>query len=115
MSQEPYRPVTLLVSATKPFGFKLYAEILKQSDGNNVFTSPLSVSLALAMAFNGAEGQTKEAIAGALHLPAISLDEINHAYSRLILLLSNIDPKIELQIANSLWGREGINLKPEFI
>src|SRR5437667_9173289 len=51
-----------LVSANTRFGFKLYPEVLKQSAGKNVFISPASVGLALAMTYNGAVGETKQAM-----------------------------------------------------
>ena len=45
-----------LVSANTKFGLKLYAEAAKQSAGKNIFLSPASVGLALAMTYNGAVG-----------------------------------------------------------
>jgi serpin B len=104
-----------LTSANTSFGLKLYGEVLKQSQGKNVFISGSSVALALAMAYNGAEAETKQAMARALELPGVSEQEINQAFRDLNAALANPDPKVELQIANSLWGRKGVNFKADFI
>ncbi|HXG66419.1 MAG TPA: serpin family protein [Blastocatellia bacterium] len=104
-----------LVSANTGFGFRLYAEVLKEGGGKNIFLSPSSVGLALAMAYNGAEGETKRAMAEALGLQGLSLEEVNRAYEQLRLLLENPDPKVRLEIANSLWGRKGVEFIADFI
>ncbi len=45
-----------LVAANTFFGFKLFREILKQDSSKNIFVSPSSVAIALAMTYNGANG-----------------------------------------------------------
>ena len=57
---------TQLADANTQFGFKLLDELRKQSEDKDIFISPLSISLALAMAYNGAEGETKGAMAETL-------------------------------------------------
>jgi serpin B len=104
-----------LVSGSTNFGFKLYGEVTKQGAGKNIFISPSSVGICLAMAYNGAEGETKQAMARALEAQGMSVDELNRAYSALKAALESPDPKVQLQIANSLWARKGIRLNPEFL
>ena len=104
-----------LTAANTRFGFKLYREILKQSGDRNVFVSGSSVGLALAMAYNGAAGQTQQGMARALELQGLSLDDLNRANAALKTALENPDPKVQLKIANSLWGKKGVDFKPEFI
>lgn len=104
-----------LVSANIIFGFKLFAEIVKQDTGKNIFISPASVAIALAMTCNGAGGETKQAMAKALELHRMSLEEVNRANAALRAMLENPDPKVQLNIANSLWARKGIVFKPVFM
>jgi len=104
-----------LVSANIIFGFKLFAEIVKQDTGKNIFVSPASVAIALAMTYNGAGRKTKQAMAGALELHGMSLEEVNRANAALRAMLENPDPKVQLNIANSLWARKGIIFKPVFM
>src|SRR5215475_8049628 len=58
---ETMRNSTLAV-ANNEFGFDLFQQLKRQAASKNVFFSPLSVTLALAMTYNGAEGETKQAI-----------------------------------------------------
>jgi serpin B len=104
-----------LVAANVRFGFKLFSETLKREGNKNVFVSPSSVAIALAMVYNGAAGETQQAMAKAMELQGISLSELNQANAELIKLLENPDPKVQLAIANSLWARQGIPFNPGFL
>jgi serine protease inhibitor len=104
-----------LVSANTTFGFKLFAEVARQDAGKNVFISPASVGLALAMTYNGAVGETKRGMEHALEIQGMSHLELNRAYAQLKAALESADPKVQLNIANSLWGRKGISFNPDFI
>lgn len=119
MQQQGVRPVKKVddrvIAATSRFSFKLYNQLLKQRTSKNVFVSPSSVMLALAMTYNGADGETRQAMARALELEGLSLEEVNQAFADLKSTLNTADPKLQLKIANSLWARKGFSLKPDFI
>ena len=104
-----------LVAANKRFGFELFNQLQLKDKGKNVFYSPLSVSFALSMAYNGAAGETKEAMRRALKIEDVSLDQLNEQSSTLIDLLSSSDSKVELAVANSLWARRGVEFKKDFL
>ena len=104
-----------LVSANTKFGLKLYAEAAKQSAGRNVFLSPASVGLALAMTYNGAVGETKQAMERALEIQGMNHAELNRAYAALRQGLESPDPKVQLSIANSLWAKKGVTFNPDFM
>ncbi len=104
-----------LVAANTQFSFKLFDKIAKQDAGKNIFVSPASVAMALAMIYNGAGGETQEAMAKSLALPGMSLPEINQAQAALRDMLASSDPKVQLTIANSLWARKNVAFKPEFL
>ena len=91
-----------LVKADNTFTFKLLSKI-RDSQGHNVMVSPLSISLALSMALNGAEGSTKSDMINALGLDGLSIGEINQIYSDLISALQKADSKVVMDIANSIW------------
>ena len=114
-----HRQLTLaekgLVGSDNKFGFKLFKEIVKEEENKNVFISPLSVSMALGMTYNGANGSTQEAMQRALELSGLTLQEVNESYKSLIELLTNLDPKVKFQIANSIWYREIFPIEDEFI
>ena len=106
----------LLVEADNLFGLKLFKEVLKAEEpDNNVMISPLSVSLALAMTYNGADGTTKEAMEKTLELSGLTVEEINENYKNLIDALVSVDPKILMSIANSIWYKRTFDVEQDFI
>src|SRR5262245_21134637 len=68
-----------LVAANNRFGFDLFNQLQLKDKGHNIFYSPLSVVLALSMTYNGAAGETGEAMQRTLGIEGMSLDEINQA------------------------------------
>jgi len=104
-----------VVTSSGEFGFKLFDEISKEEKNNNVFISPLSVSMALGMALNGAAGSTYEAMKTTLGFNSITQQQINESYKSLISLLTQIDPKVRFDIANSIWYRRTMNFEQEFV
>ena len=91
-----------LVKADNSFTFSLFSKI-PVSHVNNVMVSPLSISLALSMALNGAEGSTKTDMISALGLNGLSVDEINQIYSDLVTALKKADQNVVMNVANSIW------------
>lgn len=109
------RTANRLVSAYENFGFRLLARLAEQDADKNVFISPFSVAIALFMTYNGARGETEQAIAQTLSLTGLSLEEINAASESLLSMGDNLDPQVKLAVANSIWVSQGITLAPDFI
>ncbi|MBE9034800.1 serpin family protein [aff. Roholtiella sp. LEGE 12411] len=107
---------TKIVDANNKFGFKLFSEVQKNdSSEKNVFISPTSVAIALAMTYNGASGSTQQAMAKTLELQGMNLQEINSYYAASKKLLENPDMKVQLTIANSLWANKDASFQPDFL
>ncbi|MBD2517371.1 serpin family protein [Nostoc sp. FACHB-973] len=108
---------TKIVESNNKFGFKLFSEVQKSDGGEkNVFISPSSVAIALAMTYNGASGSTQQAMAKTLELQGMNLSEINSAYAAALKqLLDNPDAKVQLKIANSLWANQEVKFQPDFL
>lgn len=85
------------------------ADLLKDSfDGkSNIFLSPLSVSAALTMTANGANGQTGAEMEKVLG-NGISLEELNKYHSSLAASLTSGED-FKLKTANSIWFRDEEN------
>jgi serpin B len=77
--------------------------------------SPVSVSLALAMTYNGAEGETKSAMEETLYLSGLSPKQINESYKSLMKDLLSVDPRVTMEIANSIWYRQEFHVEQNFI
>ena len=106
---------TNIVTANTRFGFDLFDEIRQTEQDKNIFISPLSVSIALAMTLNGASGDTEQAMTNTLQLQTLDSDSINVGYAALQGALQTSDPKVTLTIANSLWARQDVPFKQDFL
>jgi serpin B len=76
----------------------------------NTVISPLSIKLAMAMATEGASADTRSEMQGVL-----GLDENSKTYYRQLLqdILNQED--ITLNMANSVWSKEGLDFKSEYM
>jgi serpin B len=106
---------TSVPKANTEFGFNLFNTIWETEQNQNIFISPFSVSTALSMTLNGASGETEQAMIDTLLLKGITTDSINSSFAQLQQALQTSDPKVTLTIANSLWGNQGIQFKPDFL
>jgi serine protease inhibitor len=104
-----------LVAANNRFGFELFNKLQLKDRGKNIFYSPLSVALALSMTYNGAAGETRDAMRRTLKTEGLSLEEVNEASAALINSLRSSDPKVELAIANSIWARREVKFREDFL
>jgi serine protease inhibitor len=96
------------------FGLRLL-RTLTDGSGANTIVSPLSVSLALAMAYNGASGTTKTAMAKTLGIATISDEEFNSNNRSLLEGIQKADPAVQIEIANALWLQSGFRIDPDFL
>jgi serine protease inhibitor len=104
-----------MIQGNAAFAFALLRNTCGSEKKENVFVSPLSVSVALSMALNGAAGKTADEMAGVLGVSGVALDEINGSMAALETALENADSAIALTVANSLWSRKGFALRPDFL
>ncbi|MFH1942131.1 MAG: serpin family protein [bacterium] len=104
-----------LTSSNNAFGLNLFKEIVRTSEQENIFISPLSVAMALGMTLNGAGGDTYEAIKTTLGFEGMTEEQINRSFMDLIELLTGLDPDVQFDIANSIWVRQGFDVLQDFI
>ena len=102
-----------LTAGNSDFAFELY-RLLRGGDGN-LFYSPHSISLALALCYAGARGETAQQIAAALRfrLPAGRLHPAFNWLDRE--LASRAGGSFRLHIANALWGQRGYAFRHEYL
>jgi serine protease inhibitor len=105
-----------LVSAYNEFGFSMFRQlVLNAPPDTNIFISPMSISMALGMTLNGAAGATEEAMKTTLEFNGMDIAQMDACYRSVIDLLTNLDPDVVFEIANSIWHRPDLNPKPEFL
>jgi serpin B len=107
---------TSLVGSGNNFAFDIFREIVENSgESENIIISPLSISYALSMTLNGANGETRDAMLEALRVNGITPEEINTAYKSLTDALLSVDKRVIMSIANSVWTEEDFDVKQAFI
>jgi serpin B len=106
---------TALVESGNKFAFDIFRLILENSDeSQNIIISPLSISCALSMTVNGADGATRDAILNALRVNGITPEEINAPYKDLTEVLLSVDKRVIMSIANSVWTENDFAVKKSF-
>ncbi len=103
-----------VITGSNGFAFGLLRETARGDTAANVFLSPLSASMALGMAMNGARGETLDGMRATLGFGAGSLADANHAYRSLLGLLAGLDDGVDVRVANSVWTRQGFPFERAF-
>jgi serpin B len=104
-----------LIEADNTFGLELFQKIRKESDKENIMISPLSISVAFAMAYNGADKDTKTEMEKAMKLNGLTTEQINNSYKMLIKALQSLDEKVVFELANAIFYADGFTVKPDFL
>ncbi|MFZ5941566.1 MAG: serpin family protein [Bacteroidota bacterium] len=105
----------VVVETNNNFGLALLKQVLLNEDDPNVMISPTSVSLALGMAYNGAEDSTKRAFEELFDYVGLTREEVNNITKELIEVLTTNSSGNLLEIANSVWYQEGFPVIQGFI
>ena len=109
-----------LVEGNSAFAFNLY-QALREGDGN-LFYSPYSISLALAMTYAGAQGETAQQMADTLQF-VLPQNRLHPAFNDLDLELARRGEGAEgkdgegfrLNIVNAIWGQKDYEFLSDFL
>jgi len=104
-----------LIEADNTFGLELFQKIREESEKENIMISPLSISVAFAMAHNGADKDTKTEMEKAMKLNGLTTEQINNSYKMLIKALQSLDEKVVFEVANAIFYADGFTVKPDFL
>jgi serpin B len=105
-----------LVAGNSVFTFDLYQRLSEGEEGN-LFYSPYSISLALAMTYAGARGETEQQMAATMHY-TLSRERLHPAFNALDTMLASYgddEDAFQLNVANAIWGQEGYEFLPTFL
>ncbi len=108
-----------LVEGNTGFAFDLYEESIRSDNNSNIFFSPFSISIALAMTYAGARNNTETQMAETLHF-TLSQDRLHNAFNALDLALKDLgqeadSDKFRLNICNATWGQENYTFLKEYL
>tara|TARA_B100000809_G_scaffold77865_2_gene75711 strand:+ start:231 stop:1433 length:1203 start_codon:yes stop_codon:yes gene_type:complete len=100
-----------VINANNDFAFSFFREIASEEKESNYMVSPISLSLAMGMLFNGAKGATTEAMSAGLGYANFSTKNLSEINKNIIDNLTSD----HLKIANSNWIKQGFDVKKDFI
>ena len=111
----PPAPVDI-AARDNAFGFRLLNAMQQSSPARNVVISPVSAALDLAIALNGASGQTQQEMQTALSLSGLSVPIINVSNAQLIQTLRTPTKNVTMSVADSLWtDSRRATLRPRYV
>jgi serpin B len=105
----------MITEANNRFAFDLLNELSKNKNKSNTFFSPFSIHSALSMTNNGAAGGTQKEMAEVLHVNGYGQDDINRAYASFLSRTLGREYDATLNIANSIWLKEGYPFLDNFV
>ena len=105
--------VNAVVNANNQFALELYSKLNEENAGKNIFFSPYSISVALAMTYEGARGQTAEEMQSVLHFPA-DPEVRRPAFARIYNQINKGGKKYKLSTANALWAQKDYPFLDEY-
>jgi len=112
---KPTEKSAKIIAADNQFGFEIFQKVNASiSEPKNTMISPMSISLALAMVYNGTDDNTKKQMEDMLHKSGLTPDDINQSYKELVAALASHDPKVELAISNAIFYRNTFPVKDAF-
>jgi serpin B len=96
------------------FATRLYDKLADAEAGKNLFFSPFSIQMALAMTAVGARGETRRVMADLIGAPE-NVDDQNQEYVKLLKSINGDGERpFQLNTANALWGQQGYHFKADF-
>lgn len=101
-------------TARSDFATRLYDKLAGTLAGQNLFLSPFSIRVALAMCAVGAKGETRRVLADLIGAPE-SVEEQNGLFADLLKSVNGEGERpFQLVTANALWGQQGYRFNPDF-
>jgi serpin B len=101
------------VRADRDFAARLYGT--QRANADNLFLSPASVRIAMAMVYSGARGETAAEMAKAVGLSR-NPEQMNAHFGPLLQGWNHgTDSRVQLKVVDRLWGQTGLKFLPPFL
>ena len=105
-----------VVDSANKFAFDIFKPLIGETKGSeNLMISPFSITSALSMVLNGAAGETFDAVRHTLRYDDRTIEEVNETYLRLMKEMVPVDPRVVMEIANSVWVEKRLTVKQPYI
>ena len=109
--------VAAVVEGNSKLAVQLFGQLAAAKPGQNVFLSPYSVSTALAMAYEGANGTTAGQMARILDYPALGNNELAAGFGALACQIEangQAPDGGQVDVANAVFGQVGASFEQPF-
>lgn len=107
-------PVGRLATANTAFAYNLYTKLGSLDLNRNLFFSPGSISVAMAMTYLGARGNTATEMKNVLMFGDISESELHTSFSELLKVYKNTK-NVTLHMANRLYADQRFNILESYL
>ena len=104
--------ISRIIEANNRFAINLYSQY--KSEEGNIFFSPFSISTAMAMVYEGAEGKTAKEIKSVFGFPKYDNSRRNQ-YSDLLSEINKKDKKYALNTANALRAQQNYHFLNDYL
>ena len=101
-------------SLVNQLGFQLLEKLQEDQAVQNLIFSPCSLAFCLAIAYNGAAGQTHDKLAKVLGVTGISEEDMNRRLRALHTAIEQLGPQLTLVLASAIWGVKPLIFPPDF-
>ncbi|CAO2587243.1 Plasma serine protease inhibitor [Lemmus lemmus] len=107
----------IIAPGNADFAFRLYHLVASQNSEENIFFSPLSISIALAMLSTGAGGNTQTQILEGLgfNLTELSQPEIHEGFRLMQRMISRPSPEMDISVGNALILNPAVRIRNNFL
>ncbi|CAF3923922.1 unnamed protein product, partial [Rotaria sp. Silwood1] len=97
------------------FGHKVYSTVSQNNNNQNVFLSPASIALAMAMCTVGARQETLDQMLRVLD--ASSTENLTKTAEKVMHIFSIVDndKKVQLKLANRLYAQKAYKLQQDYL
>ena len=103
-----------LAQNNNQFAFSIFDKLF-QSEEDNIFFSPYSISEALAIKYAGAKGDTKAEIASVFNFDMNNDEQLHKSFNGLDLHLNHDDENYTFNIVNSIWIQKDYSILDSYL
>ncbi|XP_068111078.1 alpha-1-antiproteinase 2-like [Hyperolius riggenbachi] len=110
-------PLQKIIPSNIKFAYHLYTHLATKYPNDNIFFSPVSISMLFSMISAGAKGQTQTEILEGLgfNTSSVSEEDIHRGFQQFISILDASNRDVELHTANALFVQKNTKLLEKFL
>ena len=108
--------VQRLAGGLTVFALKLYRQLVStDSDDANIFVSPFSISVGMAMAYLGARGNTRKQMKSRLGFEDMEDEVVHESMLEIVSSLKDTGGEYMIQMANRLYAEKSYSIIDEYL